>query len=136
MPNNTFVPFAGRSTPFVDVLPANIVTGGLLSGNGSPEGVMPGTPGQRYRDLVNDALWIKIRGNQAQGWQQVGISPGEEGGGGEKCADIFFGPANDPNNVITATAPAIYYASTGSVWVKTDTGLGATNTGWAQVVGP
>ena len=43
---------------------------------------------------------------------------------------IYTGPDSNPNNVVTATAPAVYYGADGSVWIKTDTL--ATNTGWFQ----
>jgi hypothetical protein len=43
---------------------------------------------------------------------------------------IFFGAAENPNGVTTATRPAVYYSDEGSMWLKTNTGNNPS--GWEQ----
>ena len=42
-------------------------------------------------------------------------------------AQVFFG-TGDPNGVVTATRPAVFYDDVGAVWLKT--GAGTNDTGW------
>lgn len=44
----------------------------LLAGNGSPEGVMPGVPGQQYCDLDTQDAYTKIAGTSVLGWLKTG----------------------------------------------------------------
>lgn len=62
------------------------------------------------------------------------VSPGGikgEDGSIVQLSSVFY-YNGDPNNVITATRPAICYAADGAIWLKT--GAGTTNTGWEQLV--
>jgi hypothetical protein len=128
-----FVPFRGRTGPFVNVLPSTVGPVGKLSGNGSPEGAVSSNVGTRYRDLLTNDLWVKFAGTQAMGWVLVGKDQDPSlTVVGASAQAVFSGTATDPNGVITATNPAKYYSLTdGSQWDKTDTG--ATNTGWQKV---
>ncbi len=47
------------------------------------------------------------------------------------AAQVYFG-TGDPNGVVTAERPAVFYDSTGSVWLKT--GAGLNDTGWEQAI--
>ena len=48
-------------------------------------------------------------------------------------AQVFFG-TGDPNGVVTATRPAVFYDDVGAVWLKT--GSGTNDTGWELVIAP
>lgn len=75
MSGSNFVPFqAGRADPFVAALPTHVYPAQPISGHGSPEGTVPGNPGQRYQDLDNGDQWMKIQGTSALGWQKVGTT--------------------------------------------------------------
>lgn len=63
---------AGRTDTFVTTLPSTVGTSPELSGSGSPEGVVPGVPGQTFVNVDNDDLYLKIAGVQAMGWKLVG----------------------------------------------------------------
>jgi len=47
------------------------------------------------------------------------------------AAQVFFG-TGDPNGVVTATRPAIFYTDTGATWLKT--GIGTNDTGWELAI--
>lgn len=105
-------------------LPTTFQDGPQLSGNGSPEGVVPGVPGQQYVNLLNQDLYLKLAGTQAVGWKLVGKAT---------AGVVIFRGSGNPNNVVTATSPAFFYTATGSVWMKIDSG--SSNTGWEQIIG-
>lgn len=109
------------------VLPSTIGALPRLNCVGSPEGVMPGVPGQTCVDTATNNLYIKMGGNQLIGWYLHGTG---EPGAGQAGHYLTSG---DPNGTIAATAPAIAYSNNGSLWFKT--GAGATNTGWILIVG-
>ena len=44
----------------------------MLAGHGSPEGSMPGVPGQTYCDMDTQDLYTKVAGVGNIGWQQTG----------------------------------------------------------------
>jgi hypothetical protein len=69
----TYKPDAGG--PFTPVLPSILSPTSPLSGNGSPEGVVPGVPGHTWHDLLTDNLWLKVVGVQTIGWQLIGKVP-------------------------------------------------------------
>lgn len=52
--------------------------------------------------------------------------------GGTPSTEIYYisTPGQNPNNVQTATRPAIAYDSAGATWIKT--GSGTNSTGWEQ----
>lgn len=100
-----------------------------LSGVGAPDGVVVGIPGQTYTDLDTNNLYIKMGGNQALGWQLIGIA--RAGGSGCSGTSLIYG-SGDPNGVFAATWPAIFYGDNGSVWVKITPGT--TNTGWQNII--
>lgn len=98
------------------------------SGSGSPEGVVTSTPGDYYVDVDTGNLYVKQTGDGDTGWTLV-----VGGGGGGGATELYFSATDvTPNAAVTATRPALYYTSQGSVWVKT--GAGATNTGWEQIL--
>lgn len=67
------------------------------------------------------------------GWRLIGVvPPGGSGGGSGGGATIIYGGAADPNGVVAANVPAVYYADNGSVWVKTT--VGVSTTGWSQIL--
>lgn len=73
--SQNFIPFAaGRATPFVGSLPTNVSPAQAISGHGSPEGSVPGNPGQRYQDLDTGDQWMKIQGTSELGWKLVGTT--------------------------------------------------------------
>lgn len=72
MPLNTpYVPNNGLN-PFKSILPPVLSPSPLLAGHGSPEGVMPGVPGQQYCDMDTQDAWTKIAGVQKLGWEKTG----------------------------------------------------------------
>lgn len=113
MPDNfgCYVPMKNRGGAFNNsTLPTRVYPAQALSGNGSPEGVVPGNPGQSYTDLDNNNLYLKIRGTQTIGWQLVGVA-GEGTGGGTTPANLQLMtgatavPASDPSDT---SLPAFY----------------------------
>jgi hypothetical protein len=124
-------PLGGRTGPFNLTLPNTVSPGGILGGSGSPEGVVPGSPGQRYRDNDNNDLYLKMGGTQEIGWRLIGSLLEGLMVSATGITQVFYGNAVDPNGVITARAPAIYYSLTdGSDWRKTNTG--SDNVGWEK----
>lgn len=99
-----------------------VAPAGLIAGSGSPEGVRIGNPGQRYRDLDTDDLYMKTSGTQEKGWQLIG-KYGETGAVGAANSTIYS--AVSPVDVISITGPALCIgtgAVNGQVWVKTTQG--------------
>lgn len=94
------------------------------TGSGSPEGVVTGPPGDYYVDADTGNLYVKQAGTGNTGWVLVT-------GGGSGATELFFG-SGDPNTVVTATRPALFYSADGAVWIKT--GIGTNNTGWEQLI--
>jgi len=60
-------------------------------------------------------------------------SSSSSSGGGGGITQVFFG-VGDPNGVVTATNPALFYTALGEMWFKT--GTGTNNTGWEERIGP
>lgn len=128
VPQN-YIPFAGRSGPFPAVLSTTVGPSLPLSGLGAPEGVVPGCPGQTYRDLNNDDQWLKMIGTQETGWRRVGTYDSGNAGGVQR---VWFGTASNPNNVQIAIGPSVYFGANGSVWIM-PSGISG-NTGWQAVI--
>lgn len=96
-----------------------VAPSGLLSGNGSPEGIRFGNPGQRYRDLDNDDLYIKTNGTQTVGWVLNG-KYGDGGSAGGSESAIYS--AVDPTGIISVTGPKLCIGTgpvDGQLWFKT-----------------
>ncbi len=70
-----YVPLGNRAGPFPEVLTTTVSPSPPLSGFGSPQGVVPGVPGQSYQDLNNQQLWMKMAGTLEMGWRLVGQAP-------------------------------------------------------------
>lgn len=72
-----YIAFGTRSGPdSVHELPSQVFTSGvIIGGTGSPQGVVPGNPGQMYEDnsVSPGNLWMKIAGTGVTGWQLVGV---------------------------------------------------------------
>lgn len=113
--------------PFQNTLPSNPSAKTLLSGSGNPEGVVIGSPGQPYVDNDNYYLYLKVAGTQKVGWQHVGTYSETT-----STTRIYYGTDTDPNGVISASRPALYYGSDGSVWVKTGDEVGTSD--WTQII--
>lgn len=128
MANIGYVPrFTG---PFARRLPVQISPSNPLSGNGAPDGSVKGIPGQVYRDLLTNNLYMKAQGVDVLGWILVGVDFGHNGSGGN--GTVYYG-STDPNGVITAQRPSLYYnISTGALWSKTNSTLDST--GWEEIV--
>lgn len=126
---DSYVPFGNRGGPFPHILPTTVGPSLPLSGVGSPESVVPGCPGQTYRDVTNDDLWLKMIGTQETGWRKVGIFASTT----EAQQRVFFGSASDPNGVQSAVGAAVYFGANGSIWVMPQGTAGTT--GWQLVVG-
>lgn len=134
MANGNFLPFAGRSGPFVGVLPSKVEPAQPLSCNGSPEGVVPGNPGQTCVNLLNGDLYLKLQGTQMIGWQLVGVSGGGGGGGGGN-QQIFIYNGN-PNGHVALTGPGMVIdtsVSPSNIWIKQTNG--ASNSDWVLLIG-
>lgn len=63
---------AGRTDLFTTSLPSTVGTSPELSGSGSPEGAVPGVPGQTFVNVDTLELYVKIAGVQNIGWRLVG----------------------------------------------------------------
>ena len=109
---------AGRTDLFQTQLPSNVSTSRELGGVGSPEGVVPGVPGQTYVDTGNLDLYMKIAGVQNIGWKLVGkkavplVSVGQ--------ISTFTGTGS-PVGVIFPTVASAFYTQTdsdppGQIW--------------------
>lgn len=71
-----YIAFGTRSGPDSQhELPSQVFTSGVIGGTGSPQGVVPGVPGQMYEDnsVSPINLWMKIAGTGVTGWQLVGV---------------------------------------------------------------
>lgn len=119
MANGNYVPFA-RPGPPSPPLPTHAHPGHELSGNGSPEGVVPANPGTRYNDLVTNDEYLKIAGVQTLGWSKVGVSCpcGGSGGGGVAVKQIYIGRA--PAAPDNPDQPALNYPSGGGMLSQWD----------------
>lgn len=131
--STTYDPFKDRTGPFKKSLPTNVQPVAMMAGAGSPEGVIPANVGTLYQDVDTNALYQKQLGTGKIGWTLTGVVPTSISGGGVGNTQVFSGTSTDPNGVITATAPAIYYSTVdGSQWVKTS--AGSSNTGWEKIL--
>jgi hypothetical protein len=117
--------FGNYLATFSQDTPSSPATGGnmLLSGSGSPEGVVAANAPMLYEDTDNGDVYAKT-GTGDTGWVKLA-------GGGGGTTQVYFG-TGDPNGVQTATRPAIFYSADGSLWQKTNSG--SNNTGWLQVL--
>jgi hypothetical protein len=88
-------------------LPAMVLAGGQLSGNGSPEGAVPGSPGQLYVDLLTSNLWQKAGGTQKIGWLLIGVAGAGGGGGGGGGGSMFTGSSIIPINVFAGSVTGL-----------------------------
>lgn len=131
MSDGTYVPFKGRTDQCKSSYPAMVAPAGMLAGNGPPEGLIFGNPGQRYRDLDNDDLYIKASGTQTVGW----VLNGKYGDGGSAGgAESTIYSAVDPTGVISVTGPKLCIgtgAMDGKLWFKTSAG---TASDWFAVI--
>jgi hypothetical protein len=113
---------SGVSDPLVGYVPP--LAGPDYYGVGSPEGVVAASPAATYIDTATGDFYAKQTGTGPNGWILV-----TGGGGGTPM--VFFG-TGDPNGVVTATRPAVFYTALGAYWIKT--GVGTNNTGWEQII--
>lgn len=105
---------------------------GSFVGEGNPEGVVLAATGSTYCDDVTGNSYTKVRGSGKWGWVRNGAQcSGSTGGGSGGSGSVYFG-TGDPNGVVTAVRPAVYYTAAGGLWFKTN----ATNdnTGWTEIL--
>lgn len=127
---------AGRTTPPV-TLQSTVRPSKALYGNGSPEGIVLGNPGQLYQDQLTAIWYVKVGGTTTFGWQSTGAAgnPSGGGGGGGGGTTGFLTYDGNPNGVITATGKALLFgvgASQGQMWVKVTPDSSSTD--WIQMI--
>ena len=63
----------GTSNTTIDQVVSTAATGAnySMSGSGSPEGVVQGSPGYTYWDLTNGTFYVKNTGTGTTGWQSL-----------------------------------------------------------------
>lgn len=119
---NSYIPFPpSRTDQCKQSFPAMVAPAGPVAGNGSPEGVVIGNPGMRYRDLDNDDAYLKIAGNQTVGWLLVGKWADTSGGSSTSGSGTVTYSAVDPTGVLSITGPGICLgtgAFAGYLWTK------------------
>lgn len=104
---------AGRTDLFTTTLPSNVGTSPELSGAGSPEGIVPGVPGQTFVNTDNLDLYLKISGVQNIGWVLVGrknipvVSV-------QSSAQVAYAGPGSPVGVIFPTVSSAFYTQTDS----------------------
>lgn len=129
-----FVPMANRLGPFVNVLPSRVSPAASITGHGTPEGAVPGVPGQRYDDLDTNNIYIKIAGTSVGGWQLVGVAASEGAVPGGSGSVLTW----DGTGVMPAATGAAFLIGTGVkdgwLWKKTTTT--ANNTDWEVMIQP
>jgi hypothetical protein len=106
-----YVPNVGRQDAFVTTMPPTVSVSQRITGTGSPEGIVPGKPGQAYVDSATNDLWVKFAGVQELGWKLVGKALPVATGGGTVTGDTqVFSGTGSPEGVITPTTDtAIYF---------------------------
>lgn len=67
----SYIPNIG-SGAFITTMAPTVEPGPAITNSGSPEGVVPGNPGQTYIDSDNNDLYVKFTGVQELGWKLVG----------------------------------------------------------------
>lgn len=119
MANGNYVPFSGRPGPVAPPLPTHAHPSSPMSGDGSPEGVVPGNPGTRYTDLLTQNEYLKVAGVQSLGWQLIGKScPCPTGGGGTGVTQVYVDKA--PAAPDDPTKPALSYPAGGGALSQWD----------------
>jgi hypothetical protein len=111
--SSPYVPGGGLNA-FTISMPPSVRPLALLSGSGSPDGVVEANPGTGYRDTVTNDLYVKFAGVQRVGWVNVGKCPASTGGGGGGDTQIFS-CAGSPVGVIFPTATDALCFQTDSV---------------------
>lgn len=109
--------------------PPNYTRGNAFSCHGTPEGSILGGVGDTCCDLDSNILYVKVRGSSVYGWIANGTCDSVSGG----RVEVYSGAAgSDPNGVVTAERPAVYYTKAGGVWMKTEDGNDALN--WTEII--
>lgn len=107
--SNPYVPHVGHDA-FVTTMPPTVRPGPRIVGSGSPEGIVPGNPGQSYVDSVTNDLYVKFAGVQELGWKCVGKAPVVSGGGSATGpTEVFSGTGSPAGVVFPTTDTAIYF---------------------------
>jgi hypothetical protein len=70
--SSPYIPQFGNRNAFVTTMQPTVKPGPAITAPGSPEGVVPGNPGQTYVDSDTNDLYEKIAGVQELGWKLVG----------------------------------------------------------------
>lgn len=92
-----------------------------LTGNGGPNGVRTGVPGQVYTDEETQLVWIC--NNQVSRWFPIGTAD-------DVTVIQTNGGANTPDGVV-AKGPAVWYGADLSVWLKSNKTLDTG--GWVNI---
>lgn len=114
------MPFYNINSPYQSALFRSVIPGDVhwsppLSGRGSPEGRQRGVPGQLYTQTDGGpTLWCKGCSTPDTGWFTVVANAGHP--------SVLVGVygQTDPNGVVQASGPVVWYGSDQSIWVKTD----------------
>jgi len=99
---------------FPSVIPSDIPWSPPLHGLGSPQARVRGVPGQLYTQDDGGQLWCKGTTEPDTGWFQVAANQGHP--------VVLIGNyyETDPNGLVEAAGPAVWYGWDKSIWVKTD----------------
>ena len=101
-----YVPNVGLNS-FPATLQSAVGKGDPITGHGSPEDVVPSTPGTQYTDIDTGDIYVKVGGVQAKGWQKVGAAPVAPlqmlGCEGSPEGVIFGPPGSECVDVVTQT---------------------------------
>ena len=120
MPN--FISSTYQATLFRSVIPGDIPWSPPLSGVGSPEGRQKGVAGQLYTQTDSGpTLWCKGTTAAKTGWFTVVANAGHP------TVIVGLYTQTDPNGVVDAAGPAVWYGSDQSIWVKTDSANDSSN---------
>lgn len=92
-----------------------------LTGNGGPNGVRVGIPGEVYTDRETQIVWLC--NNQVGRWFPVGTAD-------DVTVIQTNGGANTPDGVV-ATGPALWYGADLSVWLKSNKTFD--DIGWSKI---
>lgn len=100
-------------------------SGSVLSGAGSPEGVVTASVETLYWDTVGQTLYVKNSGSGNTGWVAFG-----SGGGGTLTT---LQGSGSPEGVTTGSPGYTYFDVTNEIFYVKKTGTG--NTSWKNMAG-
>lgn len=137
MNDGPYIPMPQGRTLSQPTLQSTVRPSEPIYGNGAPEGVVFGNPGQNYQDTLTGNWYVKVAGTTNLGWLFTGAAgnPSGGGGGGGGGTTGFLTFDGNPNGIITATGKALLFgvgSSQGQMWVKVTPD--SSNTDWIQMI--